>query len=205
MNRSQMIRTSAMRPLHIRCRLQQRGKGQLVKGKLRSTFCTLNPKTFRSRSLRIGSKKSAIRVTNGTLKTKADDGRRHPDCRAFKIRQYPTGYSEEELRSVVYDISSRNINTFSITPITMRRQVRRWQPQGKHNYDVVNIKDDPTREVQSPWVEGVEGDGIGESITLNVKRPLPLYGILIQPGYYDYDTRTVAEKQSRCSARNLAE
>ena len=44
--------------------------------------------------------------------------------------------------------------------------------QGKHNYDVVNIKGDPTREVQSPWAEGVEGDGIGESITLNVKRPL---------------------------------
>jgi len=47
----------------------------------------------------------------------------------------------------------------------MRRQSSTLAAQGKHNYDVVNIKDDPTREVQSPWVEGVEGDGIGESIT----------------------------------------
>jgi hypothetical protein len=55
-------------------------------------------------------------------------------------------------------------------------------PQGKHHYDVVNIKGH-SRE-GSPWCEGVEGDGVGESITLNVKPPLPLYGILILPGYW---------------------
>ena len=75
--------------------------------------------------------------------------------------------------------------------------------QGKHNYDVVNIKDDPTREVQSPWVEGVEGDGIGESITLNVKRPLPLYGILIQPGYYDYGDKEPWLKNNRVAALEI--
>ena len=69
--------------------------------------------------------------------------------------------------------------------------------QGKHNYDVVNIKGDPTRDVPSPWAEGIEGDGIGESITLNVKRPLPLYGILIQPGYYEYDDKEPWLKNNR--------
>ena len=75
--------------------------------------------------------------------------------------------------------------------------------QGKHNYDVVNIKGDPTREVPSPWVEGVEGDGIGESITLNVKRPLPLYGILIQPGYYEYDDKEPWLKNNRVAALEI--
>src|SRR5215471_4953618 len=75
--------------------------------------------------------------------------------------------------------------------------------QGKHNYDVVNIKDDPTREVQSPWAEGVEGDGIGESITLGVKRPLPLYGILIRPGYWDYGNDKVWKKNNRVAALEI--
>ena len=38
------------------------------------------------------------------------------------------------------------------------------------------------------WCEGSNDDGIGESVTLGVKRPLPLYGILIRPGYYEYGT-----------------
>jgi hypothetical protein len=75
--------------------------------------------------------------------------------------------------------------------------------QGKHNYDVVNIKGDPTREVPSPWVEGVEGDGIGESITLNVKRPLPLYGILVRPGYYEYDDKEPWLKNNRVAALEI--
>ena len=107
------------------------------------------------------------------------------------------------LSQAVHRMFSRTINTFSITPITMRRQVRRWPPQGKHNYDVVNIKGDPTREILSPWAEGVEGDGIGESITLNVKRPLPLYGILIQPGYYDYDDKEPWLKNNRVAALEI--
>jgi len=69
MNRCRMIRTLATRLLHIRCRLQQHGKGRLAKAKLRSMSFTRSLKTFRSRSQKIGSKKSAIPVTNGTLKT----------------------------------------------------------------------------------------------------------------------------------------
>lgn len=58
------------------------------------------------------------------------------------------------------------------------------EPEGERNYDVNNIKG-----VQSgpPWVEGVEGDGIGENITLTVHRPLPLDAIMIMPGYKSSD------------------
>lgn len=102
-----------------------------------------------------------------------------------KYDSYPTGYSEEDrahrgsyvLREHQYFLDHTDYDATASSTLAA---------QGKHNYDVVNIMGDPTREVQSPWAEGVEGDGIGESITLNVRRPLPLYGILIQPGYYDY-------------------
>jgi hypothetical protein len=50
----------------------------------------------------------------------------------------------------------------------------------ERNYEVNNIKGLGGGNV---WVEGVEGDGIGESITLTVHRPLPLDAIMIMPGY----------------------
>jgi hypothetical protein len=101
-----------------------------------------------------------------------------------KYDEYPTGYSEEDrsrhasyvLRDHQYFLDHTDYDATASSTLA---------PQGKHNFDVVNIKGDPTREIQSPWAEGVKGDGIGESITLNVKRSLPLYGILIQPGYYE--------------------
>jgi hypothetical protein len=102
--------------------------------------------------------------------------------------KYPTGYSEEDikrhdsyvLRAHQYFLDHTDYDATASSTLA---------PQGKHNYDVINIKGDPQRDVSSPWAEGVEGDGIGESITLEVKRPLPLYGILIRPGYYDYDEK----------------
>ena len=105
-----------------------------------------------------------------------------------KYDSYPTGYSEEDfqrraeyvLRGNQYFLDHTDYDATASSTL---------KPQGKHSYDVVNIKGDPTREIQSPWAEGAEGDGIGESITLNVKRPLPLYGILIFPGYWDYGER----------------
>lgn len=41
----------------------------------------------------------------------------------------------------------------------------------KGSYAVENLK---SADTDLPWCEGAEGDGIGESITLTVKRPLPL-------------------------------
>jgi hypothetical protein len=119
-----------------------------------------------------------------------------------KYDTYPTGYGEEDLsrrasyvlRDHQYFIDHTDYDATASSTLAA---------QGKHNYDVVNIKGDPTREVPSPWVEGVEGDGIGESITLNVKRPLPLYAILIQPGYYEYDDKEPWLKNNRVAALEI--
>ncbi len=119
-----------------------------------------------------------------------------------KYDSYPTGYSEEDrshhgsyiLREHQYFLDHTDYDATASSTLAA---------QGKHNYDVVNIMGDPTREVQSPWAEGVEGDRIGESITLNVKRPLPLYGILIQPGYYDYDDKEPWLKNNRVAALEI--
>src|SRR5436190_6339710 len=109
---------------------------------------------------------------------------------------YPTGYSEGDfqrhasyvLKDHQYFLDHTDYDATASSTLAA---------QGKHNYDVVNIKGDPTREIASPWAEGVERDGIGENITLNVKRPLPLYGLLIQPGYYEYDEKEPWLKNNR--------
>lgn len=54
------------------------------------------------------------------------------------------------------------------------------KPDGEHKYDVENIKH---IESDKTWAEGVEGDGIGENISLTVHHPLPLDAIMIMPGY----------------------
>jgi len=67
-------------------------------------------------------------------------------------------------------------------------------PSAKNKYDVQNIK---SNEADLAWSEGVEGDGIGESITLDVKRPLPLDAILIQPGYDSSENPSLWTKNNR--------
>jgi hypothetical protein len=54
------------------------------------------------------------------------------------------------------------------------------EPEGERNYDVNNLKG---VHGGPAWIEGVEGDGIGENITLTVHRPLPLDAVMIMPGY----------------------
>jgi hypothetical protein len=76
-------------------------------------------------------------------------------------------------------------------------------PQGKRNYDVSNIKANPQRELETPWVEGAADDGIGENITLNLKRAVPLYGILIRPGYWEYGTSENWKKYNRVAALEI--
>jgi hypothetical protein len=46
------------------------------------------------------------------------------------------------------------------------------------------------------WAEGVDGDGLGEYITLDSHRPLPLDAILIMPGY-KADDATLWTKNNR--------
>jgi hypothetical protein len=118
-----------------------------------------------------------------------------------KYDSYPTGYSEEESRyRASYVI--RNHQYFLDHTDYDATASSTLASQGKHNYDVINIKADPHRELETPWAEGAKDDGIGESITLDVKRPLPLYGISIQPGYYR-NGGTVWKKNNRVAALEI--
>jgi hypothetical protein len=101
-----------------------------------------------------------------------------------KYDSYPTGYSEEDLNRHASYIIRGNQYFLDYTDYDATASST-LASQGKHHYEVENIKG--YSEEDSPWAEGVQGDGIGESITLNVKRPLPLYGILIRPGYWGDD------------------
>ena len=113
-----------------------------------------------------------------------------------KYDSYPTGYSEEELNRHASYVLRDNQYFLDHTDYDATASST-LAPQGKRNYDVVNIKANPQREEQTPWAEGAEGDGLGESITLNVKRGLPLYGILIRPGYYEYGREDAWWKNNR--------
>ncbi len=115
-----------------------------------------------------------------------------------KYDSYPIGYSDEELQSrAEYVIRGKQYfldhTDYDATASST------LAPQGKHHYEVVNIKG--RSEEGSPWAEGAKDDGIGESITLNVKRPLPLYGILIRPGYW-WDDNTW-KKNNRVAALEI--
>src|SRR5438034_2695231 len=84
-----------------------------------------------------------------------------------KYDSYPTGYSEEELdsrasyviRNNQYFLDHKDYDATASSTLA---------PQGKRNYDAVNIKADPQRELQTPWCEGTNGDGVGKIITLDV-------------------------------------
>jgi hypothetical protein len=119
-----------------------------------------------------------------------------------KYDKYPTGYSEEELSSRAAYVLKDHQYFLDHTDYDAKA-TSTLAPQGKRNYDVINIKADPQRELQTPWAEGAKDDGIGESITLDVKRPLPLYGILIRPGYYDYDNKDPWLKNNRVAALEI--
>jgi hypothetical protein len=54
----------------------------------------------------------------------------------------------------------------------------------ERKFDVENIKG---LVWGTTWAEGVEGDGIGESISLTVHHPLPLDAIMIMPGFKSED------------------
>ncbi|MEM7011690.1 MAG: DUF4424 family protein, partial [Verrucomicrobiota bacterium] len=53
-------------------------------------------------------------------------------------------------------------------------------PQGDNTYDAKNVAD---WDKEKAWVEGAEGDGVGESLTLRMKTPLPVHHVSITPGY----------------------
>jgi hypothetical protein len=114
-----------------------------------------------------------------------------------KYDSYPAGYSEEELQSRAEYVIRGNQYFLDHTDYDATASST-LAAQGKHHYEVENIKG--RSDEGSPWAEGAKDDGIGESITLNVKRPLPLYGILIRPGYWDYGNDSAWKKNNRVAA-----
>jgi hypothetical protein len=63
------------------------------------------------------------------------------------------------------------------------------EPEGERTFEVDHIKG----MGGNAWAEGVEGDGIGENITLTVHKPKPLDAIMIMPGYKDYERKQWAK------------
>lgn len=65
---------------------------------------------------------------------------------------------------------------------------------GGKNYEIKNVKD---YDDDTAWSEGAKDDGVGESIMLDVKRPLPLAAILITPGYGSGENPALWKKNNR--------
>ncbi|MFN7972977.1 MAG: hypothetical protein U0166_11605 [Acidobacteriota bacterium] len=98
-----------------------------------------------------------------------------------KYDEYPVSYTDEKRLNDQYVLRGRQY--FLDHCDYTAKASSTLPPQGTHHYDVGNIRGDPRRETPAPWAEGAEGDGVGESISLHVTRPLPLHAILILPGY----------------------
>jgi hypothetical protein len=65
--------------------------------------------------------------------------------------------------------------------------------EADRSYDVNHIKGFTWGQ---PWAEGVEGDGIGENISLTVHHALPLDAIMVMPGFKSED-KTLWTKNNR--------
>ncbi len=65
---------------------------------------------------------------------------------------------------------------------------------GAKNYEIKNVKG---YAADNAWAEGAPDDGIGQSITLEVNRPLPLDSILILPGYRSTENPSLWTKNNR--------
>jgi hypothetical protein len=115
-----------------------------------------------------------------------------------KNDEYPTGYSEEDrernasyvIRNKQYFIDYADYDAVASSTLA---------PQGENHYEVANIKGISGL----PWAEGAKDDGIGESITLTVKRPLPLYGIVMRPGYWEFNNDILWKKNNRVGALEI--
>jgi hypothetical protein len=119
-----------------------------------------------------------------------------------KYDSYPTGYSEEDMRRHASYVIREHQYFLDHTDYDATA-TSTLAPQGKRNYEAINMKADPQRDLQTPWCEGTKDDGVGQSMTLDVKRPLPLYGILIRPGYYEYGRKDVWWKNNRVAALEI--
>ncbi len=111
------------------------------------------------------------------------------------LDSYYTGYSEsEEERQIPRDYIVQGDHYFLLHGDFEATATSTLRSAGAKNYDAKNIR---SMEPDLTWAEGVEGDGIGESLTLKVNRPLPLDEIQIMPGYASSSNRSLWAKNNR--------
>jgi hypothetical protein len=71
------------------------------------------------------------------------------------------------------------------TPDPNKKDENASEPEDERTFEADNVKG----MKDGAWAEGVDGDGIGENITLTVHKPKPLDAIMIMPGYKDYERK----------------
>jgi hypothetical protein len=180
-------------------------KGPIGKGKI-----TVNYLLARPEEISIKKPKDRLKKINDTqfvwefqnLKpTLADDIKivthppndTYPAYREFKTKKDDEveGYHPEAFRAEYVIETNRyfvqHTNYDAVASSTLA-------PQGEHKYDAENLKG---LDGSTTWAEGVEGDGIGENITLTAHRPLPLDAIMIAPGYKSFEDPTLWTKNNR--------
>lgn len=114
------------------------------------------------------------------------------------VDSYSTGYTEDEAaRQIPRDYVVQGERYFLLHGDFEPVASSTLKPSGKRKYEAKNIK---SMEPDLTWAEGVEGDGVGESITLMVNRPLPLDEIQIMPGYRSSENPSLWEKNNRVAA-----
>lgn len=108
---------------------------------------------------------------------------------------YYTGYHEsEEERQIPRDYVIQGERYYLLHGDFEATASSTLAASGKKTYEAKNIR---SMEGDLAWVEGVEGDGIGESLSLNVNRPLPLDEIQIVPGYHSLENPSLWAKNNR--------
>jgi hypothetical protein len=172
-------------------------KGPIGKGKI--TINVLHP---RPEEVVISKPKERFKKINATqfewdfrdLKpTLADDLKiiAHPASESYWARRDETEETKERSFHASYVVQGNryfleHTDYDAVASSTLK-------PSGERKYEIDNVKE----YGDQAWAEGVEGDGVAESITLNVRRPLPLDSIKIMPGYHSLENPTLWAKNNR--------
>ena len=152
-------------------------KGPIERGEVRLHVETTHPEEFtiispRRRFKREGGNTYVWRFENLEPSPKDD----------LKIRVLDASRGRQ-FHSVKDEVSTyefRGKRAFSEHAFYSARASSTLKPQGKYSYDAKHVAD---WDKATAWVEGAEGDGIGESLTLKLRKPEPIHHVTIMPGY----------------------
>jgi hypothetical protein len=88
-----------------------------------------------------------------------------------------------------YDAVASSTRKPEPAPDPNKKDENASEPEGERTFEADNVKG----MKDGAWAEGVDGDGIGESLILTVHKPKPLDAIMIMPGYRDYEGKEWAK------------